>query len=406
MGVGSWKAKLAAFFVLGVAIPIFFFAAVEGGLRLAGVDAEFVSLPGQQVQTPLWAARDRNFFIAQDVYQRILQRTLPADAAEWLACFRAAPDVQYKLKPNGRFRVSNTVNRKELDAGIKILIESNREGYRTRPLPRTKSPGVYRILFLGDSTTFGWGVERAERFSDLLEDWLNAASTGLRYEVINLALPGYSSYHGRVVLERYGLAYAPDMVIVSFGANDSRVVPRVVKRMIQHPNWKERAAAVLSGLKTVRLLEKVLVARRNPMERFRKLREAEGSEPFVTLDEFRANLTAIAETGRRNGFETILLPLCCPLDYLSAQTALAEREGIPSLDGTFILLDAVSTIQQGRREPDLARHYETLYGKEILESRRLLYVTSDTCHPNVLGHRILAEALFERIFRDRLNARG
>jgi len=341
MGQGSRKAKLAALFVLGVALPALFFAAVEGALRLTGVDTEFVSLPGQQVQTPPGAVRDGNFFIAQDVYERILQSALPAEAAEWLSCFRAAPDVQYKLKPNGRFRVSNTVNRMELDAGLKILIESNRDGYRTRPLPRTKPPGVYRILFLGDSTTFGWGVERAERFSDRLGDWLNAASTGLRYDVVNLALPGYSSYHGRIVLER-----------------------------------------------------------------FRKLRAAEGSEPFVTLDEFRANLTSIIETGRKNGFETILLPPCCPLDYLSAQTAPAEREGIPALDGTYILLDAVSTIQRGRREPELARQYKTPYGKEVLESRRLLYVTSDTCHPNVLGHRILAEALFERIFRDRLNTRG
>ena len=40
--------------------------------------------------------------------------------------------------------------------------------------------------------------------------------------------------------------------------------------------------------------------------------------------------------------------------------------------------------------------------REMLEGRRLLYVTSDTCHPNRLGHQILAEALFERIFMSRL----
>jgi lysophospholipase L1-like esterase len=217
-----------------------------------------------------------------------------------------------------------------------------------------------------------------------------------------MGLPGYSSYHGRIVLDRYGLGYSPDMIILSFGANDSREVPKVVKRMIQRPNWKEKTAVALSGLKTARLLQKILIARRNPMERIRAMRTAEGSEPFVTLDEFRANLKAIIDAGRQKGIETVILPLCCPLDYLAAQSALAKRENVRIIDGTFILLDTVQAIQQGQREPALARHYEELYGMDLLQSRRLLYVTNDTCHPNILGHRILADALFDRIFRERL----
>ena len=398
----SRRAKIAAIAVLTVVVPLLFLFFVEAAIRLAGFNTELVSMPGQKIQIPVWASQDRNFFIAQDVFQQIKDNTLPAEAAEWLGCFRVARDVQYKLKPDSRFRVSNTVNRTELKSGIRIVIESNGEGFRTRNLSKNKEPGVFRILFLGDSTTFGWGVEQDERCSDLLEKRLNEAGTGIRYEIVNMGLPGYSSYHGRIVLDRYGLGYSPDMIILSFGANDSREVPKVVKRMIQRPNWKEKTAVALSGLKTARLLQEILIARRNPMERIRAMRTAEGSEPFVTLDEFRANLKAIIDAGRQKGIETVILPLCCPLDYLAAQSALAKRENVRIIDGTFILLDTVQAIQQGQREPALARHYEELYGMDLLQSRRLLYVTNDTCHPNILGHRILADALFDRIFRERL----
>lgn len=396
--------KIAAIAVLSIIGPLLFLLLVEGAIRLAGLNTELISMPGQQIQIPVWASEDRNFFIAQDVFQQIKDNTLPAQAAEWLGCFRVARHVQYKLKPDSRFRVSNTVNRKELQSGLKVVIESNHEGFRTRNLSKTKRPGVYRILFLGDSTTFGWGVEQDERFSELLEKRLNASGSGIRYEIVNLGLPGYSSYHGRIILERYGLRCSPDMVILSFGANDSREVPKAVKRMIQRPTWKEKAAVALSGLKTFRLLQKIVIARRNPMERIRAMRMAEGSEPFVPLDEFRANLRAIIETGRRKGIETVILPLCCPLEYLSAQSALAQRENVRFIDGTFILYDTLQAIQQGQREPALARHYEELYGMDLLQSRRLLYVTSDTCHPNILGHRILADAIFDRIFRERLES--
>jgi len=398
----SRRVKIAALAVLTVIVPLFFLFFVEAVIRLAGFNTDFISMPGQKIQVPVWASQDRNIFIAQDVFQQIKDNTLPAEAAEWLGCFRVARDVQYKLKPDSRFRVSNTVNRMELKAGLRIVIESNGEGFRTRNLSKTKGPGVFRILFLGDSTTFGWGVEKGERFSDLLEKRLNDAGTGLRYEIVNLGLPGYSSYHGRIVLDRYGLDYSPDMIILSFGANDSREVPKIVKRMIQRPTWKEKAALTLSDLKTVRLLQKLLIGRRNPMERIRAMRTAEGSAPFVTLDEFRENLKAIIDAGRRKGIESVILPLCCPLDYLAAQSALAKRENVRVIDGTFLLLDAVQAIQQGQREPALARHYEELYGTDLLRSRRLLYVTNDTCHPNILGHRIIADALFDRIFRERL----
>src|SRR4030042_4258303 len=114
----SRRAKIAAIAVLSVIVPRLFLFFVETVIRLAGFNTELVSMPGQKIQIPVWASQDRNFFIAQDVFQQIKDNTLPAEAAEWLGCFRVARDVQYKLKPDSRFRVRNTGNRTGLKTGI------------------------------------------------------------------------------------------------------------------------------------------------------------------------------------------------------------------------------------------------------------------------------------------------
>lgn len=67
----------------------------------------------------------------------------------------------------------------------------NPQGFRdTEPFKRTVPEGQKRIVFLGDSFTFGHGVERVEdRFSDRVGQLLNQKEPG-KYQVANLALSG------------------------------------------------------------------------------------------------------------------------------------------------------------------------------------------------------------------------
>jgi lysophospholipase L1-like esterase len=76
----------------------------------------------------------------------------------------------------------------------------------------------WRIAFLGDSNTFGWGVPTESTFVELLKDLQPHFST------INLAFPAYSSYQGLQVLRKFGIALHPDLIVVSFNANDRRFV--------------------------------------------------------------------------------------------------------------------------------------------------------------------------------------
>jgi hypothetical protein len=80
---------------------------------------------------------------------------------------------------------------------------------------------VFRILSLGESTTFGDKLEATENYSYLLEELLNADPTlGRRVEVWNCGVCSYTSYQSVKWLERDGLSFRPDMVLFFHEMND------------------------------------------------------------------------------------------------------------------------------------------------------------------------------------------
>jgi lysophospholipase L1-like esterase len=86
--------------------------------------------------------------------------------------------------------------------------EHCRRGASTGPVNRL-------AVFLGDSCTFGIGVEDEEAFPALLEKRI----PGL--VAINAGVPGYTAFQGRRRLETLQLPRAPDVVVIAFGFNDA-----------------------------------------------------------------------------------------------------------------------------------------------------------------------------------------
>jgi lysophospholipase L1-like esterase len=103
--------------------------------------------------------------------------------------------------------------------------EVNALGLRGAPVEARKPDGVVRILCLGGSTTFGAGVEADEAYPARLQARLDArAPAGVRYEVLNCGVPGYTSIDSLINLELRLLALQPDAVIVYHGVNDARLI--------------------------------------------------------------------------------------------------------------------------------------------------------------------------------------
>jgi lysophospholipase L1-like esterase len=98
--------------------------------------------------------------------------------------------------------------------------QTNDLGFRdNRASVPPKAPGEFRIIVLGDSFTFGPGVEYQNIYSSLLQDKLQRGHP--QVTVINLAVEGYNIIQYAAVLQEVGLALQPDAVLLSlFPVND------------------------------------------------------------------------------------------------------------------------------------------------------------------------------------------
>jgi lysophospholipase L1-like esterase len=90
----------------------------------------------------------------------------------------------------------------------------NALGFRGPEVAAHKSPGRPRVLVLGDSMTYGRGVEDAETYPAVLAQ----REPGL--EVIDAGVPGYSGVEELLLLREDGMRLAPDVVILGFFWND------------------------------------------------------------------------------------------------------------------------------------------------------------------------------------------
>ena len=96
----------------------------------------------------------------------------------------------------------------------------NADGFRGPRRARPKPSGVFRVVAVGDSVTFGYGVAVDDAFPSVLERVLAARAEGARIEVVNLGVNGYNPYTEGRLLEDVGLGYEPDLVLVQFCPND------------------------------------------------------------------------------------------------------------------------------------------------------------------------------------------
>lgn len=89
-------------------------------------------------------------------------------------------------------------------------------GFRTA-FDVEKAPDVRRVVCVGDSNTFGLGVALERTWPALLGRSLSAGHGAWRWEVLNLGVPGYTSWQIRRLLETEVAAMSPDIVVIETG---------------------------------------------------------------------------------------------------------------------------------------------------------------------------------------------
>lgn len=95
---------------------------------------------------------------------------------------------------------------------------TNSLSLRDREFEKSAPEGVVRILAVGDSWTFGLGVDLPDTWPKQLENALR--ERGIAAEVINAGVSGYSTLTYAKVLKKYYPIFRPQAVIVMTCAND------------------------------------------------------------------------------------------------------------------------------------------------------------------------------------------
>jgi lysophospholipase L1-like esterase len=166
------------------------------------------------------------------------------------------PQLSFAHVPNGHAFLMGT--------DVKI----NSQGLRDYEYPFEKAPGTYRIMLLGDSTTFGWGVRQEDTAAKFLERQLNAhLPPGYnKVEVINAGVGNYDTVQEVTYYETRGRAFHPDLVVLVFFINDPEPVPTegkgflidrsyliafatnrfdgILRRIGKRPGWKQYYASL------------------------------------------------------------------------------------------------------------------------------------------------------------------
>ncbi|HZM01206.1 MAG TPA: SGNH/GDSL hydrolase family protein, partial [Planctomycetota bacterium] len=280
------------------------------------------------------------------------------DPARTLYRRSATPGLSYELVP-GIDRQSH---------GARVV--TNSEGLRDRERSRSKPDGVQRIAVLGDSFSFGYGVEGDAIWPAVLERLLPEGS-----EVLNFGVGGYSTRDEAAVLEHKALAFEPDLVLVGYTLNDPDVEPdsgRIAQpslhSLFDEPEWWQHSQLLrlCSRLRHERALE-----RWGGGNQIQYLHAC--PETWDTVVRAFARIGAVS-AARGLPVGVVLFPVIPGGQWstyrftaIHAQVrAEADRHGFPALD----LL------------PVWAAH-----------APGALRVADDDAHPNALGHRLTAETV-------------
>ncbi len=125
------------------------------------------------------------------------------------------PAIGYTLRPGA-----------EIDAwGDRFT--SNELGYRSPPA--AKAPGTFRVVFVGDSWTYGMGIRGEESFPRVVARLANRHGGQERpVEAWTLALPGYNAWNYTAALGYFFERLEPDAVVLCPSGNDNHSTPGIL----------------------------------------------------------------------------------------------------------------------------------------------------------------------------------
>ncbi len=116
--------------------------------------------------------------------------------------------------------------------------------------PRPRTERTFRILALGDSQTFGFGVLDPETYSVQLETILSERHPDLDVQVVNAGVPGYGTIDELIWLRERGREADPDLIVAQFLSVNDFAINRsspLADRVLGRGDGSEPAPAPAQG---------------------------------------------------------------------------------------------------------------------------------------------------------------
>lgn len=267
------------------------------------------------------------------------------------------------------------------------------QGLRGPKFADRKTPGVFRIVCLGDSQTFGAGTY-ADSYPAQLQRLLDDEAGAGRFEVINAGIHGTNLYQQRLFFEDFFADKNLDLLLVMSGPNcradlqayrnhSRRFAYRLADRShraLAHVALYRSLRGVLKGGTQVHVLDDSQIYVGGQCDRGEYRRD------------YEADLTALLTLGRRRGFDVAFVT---PSNQASiGRLVMAGADP----DAADFFTDAVAAHHDSFQPEFAARHaiaFIQVWGDFVRHADDQRGLWHDPDHANSFGNELIARRIVQ-----------
>jgi len=248
------------------------------------------------------------------------------------------------------------------------MIKINSYGFRDYEYPINKPDNSFRIVVLGDSYTFGWGIELNETYSKVLERLLNERDNDLKYEVLNFGVPGYNAAEKVEMLKYSAMKFDPDLIIFQYLIDD--IINKAEFKQIEREEMQEYAKESGVSIDEISEIQIQMVHTRAYNKYLDGLRGDKFDEAWKLVEKSLKELNSITLN------KTVLFWVDMKGPQLTRLNKICHDYGWSIID-------------------------ERKYLLEFQEDERLIVHPKDP-HPNAPANNLIAKEIYDKLIDDKL----
>ncbi len=215
-------------------------------------------------------------------------------------------------------------------------------------------------MFLGDSCTFGLGVNDDESLPAALQRFRPDV------KVVNAGVPGYSAFQGRRLFARSGPGWKPELVFITFGFNDATAWDGSSDRdQARRSREKDRGVVpwLLTHSRFAQMVKGLAISLRAAPDP-KTLRPPTDARPRLTPQEFEEEIRGLADEVRAAGAKPVLVIWPARASVAGRQTPESPHQDVlRSLSATETVVDLVPVFR-GAPNPE-GLHVDAVHGSAL-----------------------------------------